>query len=60
MGLQGVNATASKISFAAFSTTSGGSLPSLECRVQQQSDATNINVDGTSNYTACTSPQVGS
>jgi hypothetical protein len=57
--LQGVNAASGQISFAAFVTTSGANPPSLQCRVQQESDATDLNVDATSNYTSCTSPQVG-
>jgi hypothetical protein len=57
--LQGVNAASGQFSFAAFVTTSGATPPALQCRVQQESDATDLNVDATSNYTACTSPQVG-
>ena len=54
-----MNAASGQISFAAFVTTSGSTPPSLQCRVQQESDATDLNVDATSNYTSCTSPQVG-
>ena len=53
-----VNASASTITFGAFSTASGGGSPGLQCRVQQQSDPSNANVDSTAGYSACTSPQV--
>lgn len=54
-----MNAASGQISFAAFVTTSWATPPALQCRVQQESDATDLNVDATSNYTSCTSPQVG-
>jgi hypothetical protein len=57
--VQGVNATSGQISFASFVTAAGATPPALQCRVQQESDASDLNVDATSNYTTCTSPQVG-
>lgn len=58
LGLQSVNASASEINFAAFATNPSAALPNLQCRVQQETDATDSNVDSTANFTTCVSPQV--